>query len=638
MKKKYKFLLFAILLIVLKQILINNLPIYAIGNSSCDDQLMIMMEANLLKLNWLGDFNSLTLVKGIFFPFFLAVNAFLGISYINGITLFYSIACLIFVYSIRKIFHKEWPIYLIFLLLLFNPIMFSLETAQRVYRNSLTPGQVLLIMASIFAMFINRKNNKNILWWSIFGGISLATFWNTREDAIWILPFILVFTMIMIVEHIVTNKNKFQLKKIIIFILPLIILQTFNIGISTINYMKYGVFTRVDLSNTNFSEAIEAIYSVPTYDNIEYTSVTKEKLERLYDISPSLNSISEELNAISISMDQNGRIPSDEQIEDGWFWWALRFAAEAKGYYENAIKAENFFGDIVNEIETAQKNGLIEKQSTMPSALMSPWREGYLKKLFNTSLEIIKYTNNYTDVNAIAMESVGSYNSIKFFEIATNDTAIYPAQLSNIEGWYRYNYEDYYIIANVNNEALKRINCKKQENCEINIDFNISQSDETISLKIFNINDSLIKQINIVDDITSEIGDNYSYNINLSKITDPNMLQKEFLNVYVGRLNIIGLLYKKTGIICGIIGLVSYIGVTIIALFKNKKIIDKWLILSSILATYLVLCIGVSYNHISSCHSISSMYLSAAYSLIIIFWSMSIFVLIDYIKEKKLNN
>ena len=353
--KKYKLIIYILILVIIKQLLIGRLPIYVIGNSSCDDRLMVLLATNLLRLDWLGPFNSLTLVKGMFFPFFLALNTFLGISYINAVTLFYSISCIVFVYAIKDLFKKKWPLYLIFTILLFNPIMYSIEVVGRVYRNSLTPGQVLLILSSIFAIFIHRKDEKkSLLGWSLLGGLSLASFWNTREDAIWILPLVLVYILIMVIEYALLNKKHFNLKKIIIFILPLVILEVCNLGISMINYIEYGVFTRVDESNTSFSHAIQAIYSVPAKENIEYVSVTKEKLERLYEISPSLNSISESLNSICKSIDANGRNPEDGEIEDGWFWWALRFAAEANGYYENATKAEE------KPAFSAEKAGFLE--------------------------------------------------------------------------------------------------------------------------------------------------------------------------------------------------------------------------------------------------------------------------------------
>jgi len=635
-KKKHKFLIFAFILIIVKQIFVSNLPIYAIGNSTCDDQLMVNLETSILQFDWLGPFNSLTFVKGMFFPLFLGINAFLGISYINGTTLFYSIACFIFILAIKDLFKKKWSIYVMFTLLLFNPIMYSLEVIGRVYRNSMTPGQVLLIFASIFAIFINRKkHNKKSTWlWSILGGLSLAAFWNTREDAIWILPMILVFTLIMLIEHFIINKKKFQIKKLIVFVLPLIILFTCNFGISTINYMKYGVFTRVDVSNSSFADAMKAIYSVPPKDNIDYVSVPKEKLERLYKISPSLNIISKEINSIAISMDYNGRNSSDGEIEDGWFWWALRFAAEANGYYESATKADIFFKNVTNEIIVAQEKGLIEKQATMPSALMSPWKKGYTSKLFNATLEIIKYTNSYTDVKAQVLESVGSYNSIKLFEIATNDKAIIPNINYNIKGWYKYNIYNYYInLVNIeSNEIISNVNCEKEKVCSFQFDLTKYENISNIKLDIYDINNNLIENLNLNDELTTNYNDIREYQIYDYSTTNPNIYQKKVANVYIDRLNIIGELYKKTGPILGILGLISYLIITFVVLFKNHKLMDKWLILSNILASYLVLCIGVAYNEISSCHSISSMYLSGSYSLIIMFTTMSILMLIDYKK------
>ena len=77
LKKYYKFIIFAFVLIVIKQILVSDLPIYAIGHSICDDELMIKLQLSLLRFDWLGPFDSLTFVKGITFPLFLAVNSFL---------------------------------------------------------------------------------------------------------------------------------------------------------------------------------------------------------------------------------------------------------------------------------------------------------------------------------------------------------------------------------------------------------------------------------------------------------------------------------------------------------------------------------------------------------------------------------
>lgn len=636
MFKKYKkFIIFAFVLILIKQILVGSLPIFAIGKGNCDDQLMVLMETNLLQFKWLGDFNSLTFVKGMFFPLFLAISATIGISYINMVTLLYSLACLLFMYSIKDIIKNKYAFYIIFAVLLFNPITYDLEVIQRVYRNSLTPIQVLFIFSTMFLLFQNRKNNNKTNWlWSILNGINLACFWNTREDAIWILPMVIVYTLIMIIEYIILNKNKFRINKIILFIMPFIILFGVNTTISLINYKVYGVYNRVDVSSSSFADAIQAIYSVPTEKDIEYTSVTKEKLEKIYEISPSMNSIKESLTSEIEGFDINGRI-LDGEIEDGWFWWALRYAAEREGYFQNAKKSSLFFKNVTTEIKEAQRKGLIGKQTTMPSALMSPWRKGYFSKLLKALGNIIIYTNSFENVSARTEFSLGSNNQIELFEIATNDKTIEPNVNSKVSGYYIYNKGDYTI--NVSNDLglITSIECKKKEICLIDINFNEYKIDnlDNVYLKINNSNNDILETLYLKDELTNDNNDDRSYYFYDYSTINPSIYDKKISSYYVSRVNYIGNIYKYLGLIVSIIGLISYFVITYYSLIKNRKLIDVWLIITSIFLSYFVLCGGVAYNEISSCGSITTLYLCGAYPLIIMFNSLSIGTLINILKK-----
>ena len=542
-KKEKIFLIVAFILIIIRVLLTTNLPIYAIGGSVCDDQLMIKLQSELLKFNWLGDFNSVTLVKGMFFPLYLAINLFLGIKYIDSITLFYVLSSLLFVWIIKDMFKSKWVKYVIFILLLFNPIMFA-QNITRVYRNSISPAQVLLIFSGMVYIYYNRNNKKNLWLSSILTGIALGTFYNTREDSIWILPMVLVFTLIMIIEHIIKNKKKFKIKRIINFLLPFIILFFTNTSVSTINYLKYGVYSRIDEADGSFAKAIKAIYSVPNEKEIDYVSVSHKKLEKLYEISPSLNSIKVQLDDSINALKVSDRNPDDNEIEDGWFWWALRFGAEGAGKYKTAKEADEFYKNIAKEIIEAQNSKIIGKQNTMPSALMSPWRKNYFSKLVSATFDAIIYTNSYNETEPKLIDSIGDVDSIKLFEVATNSKALYSSNYDTRNAYSKH--------------------------------------------------------------------------------------ERKVLNIYINKLNIINIIYKLTGVLCFILGLISYFIITFIALFKNHKLIDMWLIISSILASYLVLCIGVSYSEISSFKSITYMYLSGAYPLIILFWAMSMFTLFDY--------
>ena len=79
----------------------------------------------------------------------------------------------------------------------------------------------------------------------------------------------------------------------------------------------------------------------------------------------------------------------------------------------------------------------------------------------------------------------------------------------------------------------------------------------------------------------------------------------KYTEKYVKRVNTIGNIYKATGSIFAIFGIICYIVITIRMLKSKQKngIIDMWLLLTGVACSLIVLIGGVSYNHITSCFS-----------------------------------
>ncbi len=82
--KKYRFVICMIVLAIIKQILVVNIPIAPYPNQAYDDQMMVDMAINIRAGNWLGEYTSNTLVKGPVFPFILALINYGGLSYIRN--------------------------------------------------------------------------------------------------------------------------------------------------------------------------------------------------------------------------------------------------------------------------------------------------------------------------------------------------------------------------------------------------------------------------------------------------------------------------------------------------------------------------------------------------------------------------
>jgi len=424
---KNRLIIFMLVLIVVKQLLVIGLPLFAHAGAGHDDRLMINMANSLVNGEWLGEYSDKTLVKGLFFPLFLVVNNYLWIPYTLSIPGVYSIACIVFVFGIKDLFQTEFPLYLIFAALIFNPISFGDETFLRVYRNSLTAAQVLIVSGSMFAVYLNRHKKSRVqLFWAITGGLGLASLWHTREDGIWIIP--LVFGVIIITGISILLESDLQFKKkaskVIITVIPVGMLLLSTMLISSINNTHYGVYTNNEINKSDFTKAIKMIYSVQPSEDVFRASVPRSTVEKIYKVSPSLSQIRVELDS---SLDRWSWYEEDakvRQVEDGFFVWALREAVANSGYYEDAVKAKVFYKNVAQELEKAFESGKLIERPTMPSALMSPWRDAYLEKLPIAFFDAMDYVAGFKAIEITMTDSFDDgHNGILLFEEMTNSQA-----------------------------------------------------------------------------------------------------------------------------------------------------------------------------------------------------------------------
>lgn len=429
--KKNAFIIFMIVFALIRLALTSNIPIIALPAQIYDDGMMVDMAVNIRAGNWLGDYTSNILVKGPFFPFLLAVINLLGCSYINVMNIIYVLACIYFVYTIKDVFKSKISLGFVYILLLFNPVSYAFWTLQRVYRNGITLAQVLIIIGSMFACYQRReKKASSMLPFAIIGGLTLASLWLTREDGIWILPFILVVIALLIISILLQNRkdkkiqwNRKVVTKLIVAILPMLLLILSLQAVKLVNYAKYGIYAYNEINDGYFGKVIKTMYCVKTDENIQYVTVTRNKIKLLYENSPTLKSIEPELEEMLNAWDHNDRTPGDTQVEDGWFWWALKGAVENAGKYENAQMSNEFYQKVYDELQEAIKQGKLKTGMSMPSTLMSPWKKEYFMQLPVEMAKTSYFIAHFNDVETV--NGVSEANARKFNGI-TNDLSIEP--------------------------------------------------------------------------------------------------------------------------------------------------------------------------------------------------------------------
>lgn len=433
------FLFFAAIFGMIRQVLLSCLPIIAIPTGGMDDALMVRGAWAMIEKGprgWLGTYDNLTLVKGFFFPAFLAAANKIGISYIDAAAMAYTLACILFIIAVSRLFKTKYPLYFAYLFLLFNPAAFSSEVLQRVYRNSLTPAQALLTFGCFFAMYLRRKEGvSKILPWAIGAGLTWASLEHSREDAVWLLPAALVITFVSVFAVTVYSRGRGtgragMFLKAAVFLVPAVILGFSHYAVRAVNNQKYGLFSYNELNDSHFADVMKAIYGVKMEgEDIYCVSASRAKLKKIYEVSPSLALIEDALEPLMDSWASVDRTPDDREVEDGWFFWVLREAASRKGFHETASRADQYYGQVAEEIRAAIEDGRLKRQQVMPSALMPPWRAGRFGEVMKSFGQVVPYMVTYQDVAAKSDLSVGKIpGGIARFEAVTGNRAIYPEE------------------------------------------------------------------------------------------------------------------------------------------------------------------------------------------------------------------
>lgn len=653
------FWIFVIGLAIVKQVLVYNLPIYAISNALPDDGLMVYLAENLRNGQWLGNYQRLTLVKGIGYPLFLAVSNLLPFSYLSISSLFYTASVLCMVYAVKPLFRTYKSLAVLYTVLLFSPVAAALVTFQRVYRNSISAAQVLLIIGSFAGMYFRREwPIKRQLPW-LMGAIGgLVSFYYTREDAIWILPFVLVVTFIYI-GTVIYRYHVFQKKdmlvRILLILIPLICMVGTGKAIGFLNQHYYGTSAVNELNSGAFAEMMKTIYSVEDSKELKQTSVSRAKLEQLYKYSPTLAGIQDEMDVQFAAWCGDEEYSRIWEVEDGWFFWILRDAMSDAGYYESPESMTTFCKAVTEELQQAIAIGKLGERPTMPSAMMSPWRKGYFLETLGAMWELHQYANSYEGLYTQAAYSVDDNAAgIGRFEKMTGNKAFcYENGKAEVSGWFASSTVDVLVVKDMTGKIVQVVKWSESPDIANHLQLTGEATDNSDRCRFtFQIqNDAYEGELHLCgyDDFGRELF-NYALtsestgfeneegilNLDYCYILPNNNEHVLKVTWKIDLLNRIHRIYALTGPYLWIVGAVMFLYVTVrmfAGMKKGQKHVDIWLVMTGLLCSYLVLLGGIGYTHVSAFDAVNATYLSAGYPLITAFWCLGVLKLLEDVIE-----
>ncbi len=394
---------------------------------------------------WLGDYGVNTLIKNPGYAIFLAVNYLLKIPYGLALGVLIIISAYLFVKALAPIINNKYAKIVLFLAIVYNPIELSYP-----YRNAIVPWFALLSMASIIAIYLRyRAGIKQYIKWAILGFFSFGFFYILREDSIWLLPFMLVATVITIIKVIIKERKQIKtcVVRVVLILLPILGMVVFTNVISLINYHYYGIYTTNDRTTSYQVEVLDLIKKIDTGEVVNSQEwVSKEAMEKAIEVSPTLKSNEENImSSFSIWGYNKKRGWADHDS----CLWAMRTATDWGGYYTTSEATINYYKAIISELKEAYNNGTIKKRAGISLSKSSGLYQPI--DLINAFISSVKTVTNRIDYYTceVAYESVRSATSELDYNIVEDmlgTTLIRPDEM--LEG---------------NTSAIINNNCIKKE-------------------------------------------------------------------------------------------------------------------------------------------------------------------------------
>ena len=155
-KRERLWLAAGILLTVAKLWLTRGQSVFAIGPSDHDDFLFLRLSEYLVRGEWLGPYDQLTLIKGPFYPLWIAGTFLLGLPLFLSQHLLYAGACALFTRACRPAIKSGAARFALYSLLLWNPMSFDASSMGRVLRQHIYATLGVMIFAGCAALYQRR--------------------------------------------------------------------------------------------------------------------------------------------------------------------------------------------------------------------------------------------------------------------------------------------------------------------------------------------------------------------------------------------------------------------------------------------------------------------------------------------------
>ncbi len=335
-----------------------SVPFFAAPHAGIDDGLFARLAMNILHTGWLGPYDQFTLVKGPFYPLFLAASSLTGLPFLAVQAAVYAAASLLLAWAIGLLCGSFAIEFACGAALLLNPILFGMDLLH-VTREGIYVPLTILVVALALLCHARRDSafaHRSLL--ALATGLALGAFWLTREEGVWLLPPLLLIAA----AALASTRRTFAAIASEVAVIGLVAATAAACvgGVRLVNFWQYGVHDVVELKQPAFVDAYAALMRIDGPELGPHEHIGWQRLDQAFAASPAAAELEPVLRAwgpswarASCTGDGPSAGPCDGEIHDAWMIWALHGAAAAVGHHRTAVDARAFYRRMADELNAA---------------------------------------------------------------------------------------------------------------------------------------------------------------------------------------------------------------------------------------------------------------------------------------------
>jgi hypothetical protein len=416
----------ALLVTAAKLWLTRGQAVHALGHAGHDDRLFLELAGHLLRGDWLGPYDQLTLAKGPMYSIWIALVALLHLPLYFAQHLLYAASCALLVRACAPALPSSAARFAGYLLLLWNPMSYDASSLGRVLRQHIYSPEVLLIFAGLIALHYRRDLPlRRLAPWAGLLGLAGGAFYLTREEAVWLAPSVALLGGAAV--WLAWRASRAALVSLLkAFTLAAVCAALPVFIVAALNHHYYGWFGTVEFRSPEMQRAYGALVRVQAGPAVPFVPLTREARAAIYRVSPAFAELQPHLDGdiglgwAGASSGVTGRPAADREIGGGWLVWAVRDSVAAAGHARSAGDAIAYYRRLAQEVNAACDDGRLPAGPPR-SGFLPPGREGQLGAIAQTFFEFMDFTTSFSRFSAFAPASDGDEASLQLFRDLTHE-------------------------------------------------------------------------------------------------------------------------------------------------------------------------------------------------------------------------